>query len=107
VAAFRGTAIRDLLDCPKMKPFAHLKEEIMQFDYIRGIMNPKGGIHVEYHVTNEEEPGQVLHEEDMSGKSDKEIIKILRNLSEDFQSKDFSKITIDRAWYNHAQGNHD
>ena len=79
----------------------------MQFDYIRGIMNPKGGMCVEYHVTGEEEPRQVSHEEDMSEKDDKEIIKILRGLSQDFQSKDYSKIRIDRSWYHHAQGNHD
>jgi len=79
----------------------------MQFDYIRGIMRLDGGICVEYHVTGEEEPRQVLHLENMSEKDDKEIIEILRNLSPDFQSPDYSKIKIDRSWYYHAQGNHD
>jgi len=79
----------------------------MSLDYIRGIMRPDGGICVEYQVTGEEEPRQVIHAEDMSGKSDKKIIEILRTLSPDFQSPDYVKIKIDRSWYHHAQGNHD
>jgi len=79
----------------------------MQFDYIRGIMRPDGGVCVEYQITGDEEPKQVLHEEDMSNKSDKDIIKTLRSLSPDFTSKDYSKIKIDRNWYYHGQGNHD
>jgi len=79
----------------------------MHFDYIRGIMRPDGWICVEYHITGEEKPKQILLEEDMSNKSDKDIIKALRSLSPDFTSKDYSKIKIDRSWYNSGQGNHD
>ena len=79
----------------------------MAFDYIRGIMRPDGSVCVEYLISGEEEPGQVLIEDDLSMKSDSEIIAITRGKSQIFQAPDYSQITVDRNWHHHAQGNHD
>ena len=71
----------------------------MPFDYIRGIMRPDGTVLVEYQSTNEEEPGQVLSDENLADKTDSEIIEILRDKSPLFNDPDYANITINREWY--------
>lgn len=71
----------------------------MPFDYIRGIMRPDGTVCVEYQETDEEEPGQVFSDENLSDKTDREIIEIMREKSPLFDDPDYGNITINREWY--------
>lgn len=78
----------------------------MPFDYIRGILRPDGTVCVEYQVTGGEEPGQVVSEENLGEKTDREIIEFMRDKSPLFDDLDYSNITVNREWYesHHPQG---
>lgn len=71
----------------------------MPFDYIRGIVKPDGTVCVEYQVADEEEPGQVVSEEILADKTDREIIEIMHKKSPLFDDPDYDNITINRDWY--------
>lgn len=78
----------------------------MPFDYIRGILSPDGTVCVEYQVTDEDEPGQVVSEENLADKTDLEIVEFMRDKSPLFDDPDYANITINREWYesHHPQG---
>ncbi len=71
----------------------------MAYEYIRGIMRPDGKVCIEYHVTDEEEPGQIVTEDDLSDKTDQEIIAIIRERYALSGDLDYSNIKIERSWY--------
>ena len=75
----------------------------MPFDYIRGIVRPDGKVCVEYLVTGEEEPGQVVSDSDLSTKSDDELRIALKSLSPLFDDPDYSTISINREWFEKMQ----
>lgn len=71
----------------------------MAFEYIRGIMRPDGKVLVEYQAIDAEEPGQVISEENLADKSDREIIEFMQDKSPLFDDPDYVNITINREWY--------
>ena len=73
----------------------------MAMEYVRGIMYPDGRVCVEYHVTDEEEPGQIVTKDDLSEKSDQEIIAIIRDRYS-ILDPDYANMKIDRSWYEHT-----
>lgn len=71
----------------------------MAYEYIRGIIRPDGRVSIEYHVSDEAEPGQIVTEDDLSDRSDQEIVAIIRERYALSGDLDYSRIKIDRSWY--------
>ncbi len=71
----------------------------MAYEYIRGIIRPDGKVCIEYHVSDETEPGQIVTEDDLSDRSDQEIIAIIRERYAISNDPDYDNITINRDWY--------
>ena len=75
----------------------------MAYEHIRGIMRPDGRVCVKYHVTDEDEPGQIVTDDDLSQKSDMEIISIIQHRYALSCDSDYLSIKIDRVWYERTQ----
>jgi hypothetical protein len=71
----------------------------MAYEHIRGIIRPDGRLHIEYHVTDEVDPGQIITDDDLSGKTDLEINAIIQQRYALYGNSDHPAIPIDRAWY--------
>jgi len=75
----------------------------MAYEYIRGIMRPDGRVCIEYHVTNEHEPGQIVTDDDLSEKTDMEIVSIIQSRYSLSCDVGRPAIKIDRTWYERTQ----